>query len=426
MPSIRFRAIVLALIGAATTGCLDTSSKTDLFPAIPPMLLQVRATNTTIDPMSGQLVRSRVFTYGSNPEAMTSDTPDPTTIRAAATKQTEMRLIISDLLVGNFLEESECRAAVSLNNGTGDTYDFVPLGATPDDIAACSVAQDTLAATCKGVNAVCICHVPDAMGGCTAPDGTKIMEGQPVGVQDANQDCAADDTRFRARAATVQCNGAKMHTVPLNLDASYWNPSGDQLVPAKGGFDALGPAVVLQSGDVGAANHTTAAALPSGSMCTFAFAPEVVDKKGQRPCAPAGGGNDPTLIPTLTCTQGDLTAAAFQTESLSFAISSASGGALMPGDQIARTDSLLLSASDNIVLDPGSIGGITVSEGAAPYTTFTAVLNADQTFITVTSTAATGFDPNASYTLNIPATVTDVFGEPNGTPLMFGFTTGAM
>jgi len=398
------------------SACLDTASKTDLFPDLPPMLLQVRMTNTTIDSASGLLVRSRVFGFGSNPEATMADTPDPTSIRGAATKQTAMRLIVSDLLVGNYLEEVECRTVVD-----DDNYDFVPIGATPDDIAACSVAQDTLPQTCVGPHAVCLCHNQQ---GCTNPDGSPAAFNTPMGVRDDNQDGAADDTRFRKGAVTLQCNGAKMHSVPLDLDNSYWNPSGDQLVPAKGGFDALGPAIVIESASIGPAGHTTSAALPSNSDCSYVFAPEIVDKKGQRPCAPSGGGNDPSLIPGLSCTQGDFSAASFKTEALSFTVASTTG-TLMNGAQISRTDTLLVSPSDDIPVDPGSLGGITILEGAAPYTQFTAALNANQTLISISSTNPTGFDPNATYTLNIPATVTDTFGEPNAAPLMLGFTTGA-
>jgi hypothetical protein len=416
MLSSRFCAIALASLGLGA--CLDTSSKTDLFPDLQPMLLQTRLTNTSIDSASGLQVRKRVFAFGSNPQATTIDTPDPTSIRAAAAKQTEMRLIVSDLLVGNYLEEIQCRANVD-----DDNFDFVPVGATPDDIAACSVSQDTLAATCTGAHAVCICH---NMAGCVGADGSTIAFNAPVGVQDVNQDGAADDTRFRKGALTLLCNGAKMHDVGLDLDNSYWNPSGNQLVPAKGGFDALGPAIVVQTSDVGPAGHPTAGALPSGSSCTFVLAPEVVDKKGQRPCAPGGGANDPSLIPTLSCTPGDFSAAAFKTEALSFVVSSVLNTMLMNGGQIARTDTLLVGSPDNIPLDPGSIGGITILEGAAPYTQFTASLNADQTLISIDSTNPTGFDPNATYTLNVPATITDTFGEPNAQPIMFGFTTGAM
>ena len=64
----------------------------------------------------------------------------------------------------------------------------------------------------------------------------------PVGILDVNQDGAADDTRFIAGAVGIKCGAID---VPIDLDNSYWNPSGDQNEPAMGGFDALGPAIVL-------------------------------------------------------------------------------------------------------------------------------------------------------------------------------------
>ena len=52
---------------------------------------------------------------------------------------------MDELLVGNALEEIACRAVVD-----DDAFARVPLGATPDDIAKCTVAQDVLKARCIG------------------------------------------------------------------------------------------------------------------------------------------------------------------------------------------------------------------------------------------------------------------------------------
>ena len=150
-----------------------------------------------------------------------------------------------------------------------DAFDSVPLGATPDDIAKCSVASDSLKATCSGPHAVCLCHLD---GGC----GT-VAKGDPVGVLDVNQDGAADNTSFKQGAVGIKCGQID---VPIDLDMSYWNPSGDQQVPAMGGFDALGPAIVLAP---------AGGTLPTNIACSLVFAPDVLDKQGVAVCAPPDG-----------------------------------------------------------------------------------------------------------------------------------------
>jgi hypothetical protein len=113
----------------------------------------------------------------------------------------------------------------------------VPIGTTPDDIAKCAVAKDVLPSSCPGdmEHAVCICRNE---GGC----GDTPLGG-PVGILDVNQDGAADDTRFVQGAVGLQCGTI---AVPIDQNTSYWNPSGDQNRPAMGGFEALGPALVIR------------------------------------------------------------------------------------------------------------------------------------------------------------------------------------
>ena len=260
MPSHSSRITVLAfaLFGAA---CLDTASATDLYPNLPPMLFQVRAPTTFLNG-NGQLVRGMVpdFVYGTNVNATTSDTPDPTTVQVAATGAT-FRLIMSDLLLGNFLEDVSCRDG---------TYQFVPVAATPDDVAKCSTSQDVLPLLCTGANRVCVCQNPQ---GCLAQQLTgsaiAVQEGDPVGVLDTNEDGAADKQQFHEGSVAIICTGASgtVRNVPLDLGGndnhgSYWSPSGDQQEPAEGipsPFDLLGPAIVLvpQSFDPNQADQVT-------------------------------------------------------------------------------------------------------------------------------------------------------------------------
>ena len=87
----------------------------------------------------------------------------------------------------------------------------------------------------------------------------------------------------------------------------------------------------------------------------------------------------------------------------------------------SNTDVLTIQASDNIPLDPVSIDNIAMLQGIAAYTQFTATL-ATPSAVQIMSTAATGFAAGATYTLIVPATVTDSFGEPNVQPIALTFS----
>src|SRR6185436_16776080 len=113
------------------------------------------------------------------------------------------------------------------------------------------------------------------------------------GVLDVNQDGAADDTRLIAGSVGIKCGSIE---VPMDQNASYWNPSGDQNKPAMGGFDALGPALVL----------APSGALPTNLDCLLSFAPDIVDKQNVQVCAPPGGDI------TQDCTPGDVGAFKFK------------------------------------------------------------------------------------------------------------------
>lgn len=95
---------------------------------------------------------SPVFAFGTHPQVTSEDQAHPVTSAKAVSNK--LRIIVDELLVGNYLEEIQCRAPVD-----NDAYDIVPLGATPDDIARCSVAKDLLPSSCPGANtlSVCIC-----------------------------------------------------------------------------------------------------------------------------------------------------------------------------------------------------------------------------------------------------------------------------
>lgn len=387
---------LMCAVFATTTvvaGCTDYESSTDLNPDGPPMVQQVRMRESYRSP-SGVRLERPLFGFGTHPDA-TEVQAHPVT--SAVIKGTAFRVIMDELLVGNNLEEIGCRAAIDT-----DAYSHVPNGATPDDIARCATAQDVLPSTCKGEHAVCIC---DLDAGCpvqvpgSPPTVVTVAKGAPVGVDDKNQDGAADDSHLIRDAVGIQCGSIN---VPIDLDMSYWNPSGNQQVPAMGGFDALGPAIVLTP---------VGKLLPSNSDCQIVFSPSVVDKQNIQVCAPTDGDI------TAGCTPGDTSKASFKTEPMVF-----DSGFMSGATGISRTEPIFLGGL--APLDPTSVTGITIAAGATPFTTFTTTLgNMNQTLV-VTPTAP-GFAASTTYTLTITSGVKDTFGRPAPAPIVITFTTGA-
>lgn len=351
------------------------------------MILQVRLTERYM-PLNSMFFSERsVFAFGTHPMALEAEMHPVTSATADANK---LRIITDELLVGNNLEEIACRGPID-----SDAYSRVPRGATPDDIAQCAAAQDVLPATCKGEFAVCICANP---GGCL-PDGATEMvaEGEPVGVLDINQDGAADDTRMIAGAVGLRCGSID---VPIDLDTSYWNPSGNQQVPAQGGFDALGPAIVLQP--------LATRGLPTNLECQLNFSPEIVDKQGEAICAPTNGD------PAQGCAgAGDVSAFKFSTVPLDFDLTGFTDG--MTG--VSRTSPIDLAA--NVPLDPATVNGITLTPAPGGAVTVT-LMNGNELQVAI----AGGLAATTMYTLTIPTTVHDTYGQGAPTAKVFTFTTG--
>ena len=335
-----------------------------------------------------------VFAFGTHPMATADDAHAVTTAQARSNK---LRIIVDELLRGNDLEELECRYPVD-----EDAFARVPVGATPDDVARCAVAQDLLPARCPGSNplSLCICQLDAGCPSGLTSDGNASItpRGASVGVLDRDQDGAADVTQFIAGAAGITCGTI---VVPIDLKMSYWTPSGNQQKPAQGGFDALGPAVVV----------VPSQGLPTSMECGVTFAPSVVDKDGNQVCAPPGGDI------TLGCNPGDTSAPRFTVEPLVFSAGPQSG---------SRIDDVKISATAQ--LDAASLAGVTVTEGAATsYTQFTATLSTP-TEITIHWTAAGGLAPMTQYTITVPsgpAGVLDIFHQPAPERLQLAFTTGA-
>jgi hypothetical protein len=299
---------------------------------------------------------------------------------------------MDQLLVGNSLEQLQCRAPIDTNGA----FSSVPLGTTPDDIALCSVNSDALKAACHGPHAVCMCNLDGGCGG--------IAKGDPVGVLDVNNDGAADNTSFVAGSVGIKCGTI---AVPIDLDQSYWYPSGDQQVPASGGFDALGPAIVLVP---------TAGILPTNLTCGLSFADNVVGKQGDRVCAPPAGrpadcGNDFEAC-NLACDAGNVSAFSFKTDALRITVLGITEGAT------GVSASAAIFANANAPIDPTTLSKITFSPAAPADMTITAPM-ASQIKFTFTTPLTAG----TKYTITFPTTLTDTFGQGLPAATTISFTT---
>ncbi len=371
----------------AVAGCTTYESETDLNPEGPPMVRQVRMKETFSNPGSTSTSERRVFAFGTHPMASEAEAHP---VMSATASGNGFRVIMDELLVGNHLEEIACRAPVDT-----DAFARVPLGATPDDVARCSAAQDILPRTCGGENAVCLC---DNDAGCTV-GVTMVAKGAPVGVLDINQDGAGDETRLIDGAVTFRCGAL---TVPMDLDASYWNPSGNQQVPAMGGFEALGPALVMlpQRG------------LPTNVTCQLEFGADVVDKQGLAPCTPLGGNIEDG------CTPGDTTGFTFKVEPMSF-----ENDPPNMATGVSKTTQVVLLA--NTQLDMTSVTTSTVvvtttAPAVVPTYTLSVMMNRN-----ITITFAAPLTGSATYTVTLTTGVKDSFGQPLPTPYVITFTTAA-
>ena len=422
MQRVSNRLSYVAFAAFALAGCTDSASRTDLNPAGPPMVRQVRMFEKYLDDGTPPVERTRrVFAFGTHELAdeseLASTRPAGMVTSAAALNGASVnpfRVIMDELLVGNYLEEIACRGVVD-----GDALARVPLGATPEDIARCAGPDDTLPRTCpaSNKNSVCICQ---NMGGCLV--GSKMIEmGKPVGVLDIDQDGAADETRMINGAVGIKCGASGNITVPLDLDLSYWNPSGDQNRPAQGGFEALGPAIVV----------TPSAALPTNVECQLTFSdgnepdtsnpgqmlPAVVDKQNIKVCAPPNGDV------TQNCTPGDTSAFKFKVEPLKITPQVFGDGATQVPTNIGMGGNPI-DFQANVPLAAASITGITISPDVAGKTITIVGAGLNARTVRISGPAGTNLQANTNYTITIPTTVTDGYNQALPTALVIHFMTG--
>jgi hypothetical protein len=377
--STRFPRLALALaVLAPAAACEDPVSATSLNPEGPPAISQVFMR----EPDSSGRIET-VLAFGKH-----ADVPDDRTravVQAAPLRQS-LRVVFDELLLGNYLEEVQCNARTGVSNCP--SYSHIPEGTTPDDIARCA-EPDTLDERCGGEFAVCL-----------------NPEGVPCGIRDEESptrpaDGAPDDLRLIDGAVTLRCGNIE---VGFDNQTSFWQPSGNQLVPAgKAPESSLGPALILKPLDNGL--------LPTNQAeCILAFAPNVVDKDHIQVCAPAGGDV------AAGCTPGNLDAFRFGTEALK-------ATSVTPEGEGVTTASLIRINLNTTIDDASVAAGVVVKEAGVvrPDAMVIRADTADKNRIDITLPG--GLLPNTVY--EISATPRDTFGVVAPTPIEFTFTTGA-
>ncbi len=371
-------ALASATATLLASACSVPESSTDLVPEGPPMLRQVFMWETSANGFRNVLAfgwHPEVANGRVGPPAETEDDTHPVTTASVSAQY--MRVVFDEILYGNGLEEIECRDG---------SFSRVPLGTTPDDIANCAVALDLLPTLCKGEHATCL-----------------NPAGAPVGIVDEDEDGAADNTRLIDGAATLRCGS---FDVPLNREQSFWQPAGNQLVPARQSpGSSLGPALILAPAN---------GRLPSKQTdCRLAFAPDVTDKDFIQPCAPTGGEEDTENYGD--CTGGDLSAFKFGTEAIIL-----SGSLPTNGSTTVAVTRRALQMTLSAEFDQASVTGATatVMQGATARTDFTLTSTVARR---VDVTMAADLVANTMYTVTV-TNLKDTFGVVLD-PVVLQFTT---
>ncbi len=398
-----------ALLTAAISGCTAPASATDLYTDGPPMIRQVLMNEEYLD--SSNVIRTRTLqlAFGHHDDPWFAN--DDGKVVAAVTSPTTqtIRIVMSHLLVGNYLEEVECRANVDPNaKPIAAAYSRVPIGATPDDIARCAGAQDLVFARCTGDKAVCINNTNQVQitSGTAPQGGNMIMPGQPAGIYDTDPppdgDGVPDHDLFIEGAVRIMCKTPAGKTVeaPLDVTNSYWQPSGNQQVPAHGGVAALGPALVL----------LTTLGLPTSAQCTFQFDPSVIDTKGLTVCAPPDGD-----VHQACPADGDTSLASFGTAALRIADNGNLPGDGASGVGVGTQIQVVFTAS----MDTTSMqNNITITEDGQPFAFTVSPVGGSAPLAynlnTTGTVAGTRLNAGHTYVVTVLPTVTDYAGTPLG------------
>lgn len=410
------RWVILSLAAASIAGCEVPETTTGLNPEGPPQLQQVFLSELT-DAGGGVFRRTDgVLAYGYHPNVPNGRTDlgeftDKThPVTTATAENNKLRIVMDELLIGNYLEEIQCRERPDL--GLARSWSRVPEGTTPEDIANCAVSDDLLGQFCKGPHATCL-----------------TADGTPIGVKDQDDnnvsDGAPDDTRLICGnpdpGGSNTCLGGTPvrlicgpFEVKLDFQLSFWQPAGNQLVPARQTPEnSLGPAIILAP---------TGGLLPPSTTCHLEFNSDVTDKDYNQICASTKLVD---VQPTDEdgelgdCTPGDLSAFSFGVESLRFDSSSPSRGSV--GVPTTRR-SFFIDVTAPIDITSATVANTVFMEGAGTRTDFTVTATGKRITFNLTA-AAPNLLPNTMYTISID-NLRDSFGGPIAGPLVLNFTTG--
>lgn len=374
----------LASLGMLVAGCGDDESATELNTAGPPMVRQVFAAEKLFS-TSGQPVLRFGLAFGDHPDVPAPDEDaargdDRQVTNAVAYRDgARFRVVLDEILVGNYIEEIQC---------ADGSFSRVPIGTDPDDISRCAGPD---LSSCEAV--------------CIGPGG-------PIGITDQNEDGAVDPGGLRMidygggeLAVSVVCDGQSMPLIgQLGEDAkrTFYNPSGNQQIPADTGVDGLGPALVL----------FTQLGLRTSATCTVQFRPEVVDKDGNRVCAPPGGDVDQDCPGN-----GNTEAIQFQVEPMALDSTDPDPGDTIPPNTGTDQTIFLGFVTD---VDPESLGAITLATGGADVPIEAAVGSAGTDVVV---TVPGGYLPGSEYTLTVGTGLTDLFGAGPPDPITLSFNT---
>jgi len=174
-----------------------------------------------------------------------------------------------------------------------------------------------------------------------------------------------------------------------------------------GGFDSLGPAIVLPP-----TTTTTPPvnALPTNTDCQLVFADTIRDKQDNKVCAPPGGDVE------KDCNPGDVSAFSFKVAALTLANQS-----FVDGDTGVDRAAPVVIVS-NAPLATGASASITIKQGTTNFTAFTVMVPSPQT-IRINWTPM--LPASTTFTITIATTLSDVYGQKLVTPVTYSFTTGA-
>ncbi len=381
----RLNFLFLSLGAAAIfAACSDVETATNLHPEGPPMVAQVLLQEKV---KVGAATRIRQgLAFGDNP-GIESD-PEETlyddrevTAAVARPGSQNIRVVLDELIVGNAIEELAC---------ADGTFSQIPVGTDPNDIANCAGPD---LSKCTGPNTVCV-----------GADG-------PIGILDEDEDGASDDFRMidyggGTLAVEVVCDDV---SIPLDQNQSFYNPSGNQQIPAAAGANGLGPALILVP-NLG---------LRTGAECTLVFNDAVVDKDNQQVCAPPGGD-----FLSGTCSPGDTSKVSWTVEALAVSGNDPVDGQMnVPKVTSGQTFASILLQFNAAIDQDAAEGAISLDCGGSAVTIDTSVSADDPTIVTVQVPG--GYPASSDCTITVGTGLEDVFGGPLPSNFVVNFTTAA-